>query len=381
MKHKFYVFFTFFLLGYSFTVPAQKQVEQPWYGIGFEVTTKYSKMIKHTSKFTGPLSDFCYGADVNILFQTYGRKPWHESRGYPLIGLGFSYMNYNMPDIYGSVIGVNPNITLYIIKRPLWEWTVRAGMGVGYVTNAHNTKTGNNHQNVSIGGAWNNVSPFAMDIRYKPNNQWQVQAGVNFMHVSNAAFQQPNLGINTYGYHIGARYFPTTSQPEKVVYSTAPPQRNNFMLTARTGIAFKEKGPADGPTYRVYIGQLGVAKKYAGKNKVSTGIDVHYHTNNYYFTVASGAPVKSKFRTAGEVAWYLGHEFMIGRVGVIGQLGYYVLRSDSDFGKFRLYQKVGGSYYFLKQDYGFVKEVYFTALLKTHLSVAELFEMGIGINF
>lgn len=349
----------------------------PWNGIGFEAVTKYTHMIRHTSKFRGPMPAFCYGADLNILFQTYGKKPWHQLRNYPLAGVGISYMNYNMPGIYGFAIGIAPNITIPLIRHKNWEWTLRAGMGVSFVNKYYNVTTGSNNQNVAIGGHFNNISPFAMDLRYKVNQHWQVQAGVNFTHVSNASFQQPNLGLNNYGYHIGARYFPVSSDPEKL--KIAPPAfRNNFMFTARAGIAFRETGPPDGPMFRTYIAQLGIAKKYAGKNKVFTGIDLHYHSNLVYFAIHSATHMQSKMKTGGQYAWYLGHEFVFGRVGVIGQLGYYVRPYEHQSDK--LYQKIGGCFYAVRNETGWVKELYFSALLKTHLSVAELFEMGIGIS-
>jgi len=378
MRGKFGCLFTILGLCLGQVAYSQNAANDRWQGIGFEATAKFATMIKHTAKFTGPMPAFCYGSDVNLLFQTYGRKPWHQIRNYPLVGIGLSYMNYNMPDIYGFAIGVNPNITLPIIRRNKWEWTVRAGMGVSFVSKYYNVTTGSNSQNVAIGGHFNNISPFAMDLRYKINRHWHLQAGLNFTHVSNASFQRPNLGINTYGYHIGARYFPVSSEPEKLSTNPAPSFRNNFMFTARTGIAFKENGPADGPTFRTYIVQAGIAKRYAGKNKVFTGIDLHYHTHLVYFAAHSATPIQHKMKTAGQYAWYLGHEFVFGRVGIIGQLGYYI--RPYEFQSDKLYQKVGGCFYAIRNERGWVKELYFTALLKTHLSVAEIFEMGVGVS-
>lgn len=380
MQMRFSCLFTSILLYGAALLMQVQQVrgQEPLEGIGFEAVTKYTHMIKHTPKFKGPMPAFCYGADLNVLFQTYGRKPWHQLTNFPLVGVGISYMNYNMPDIYGFAIGINPNITLPLIRHDRWEWTLRAGMGVSFVNRYYNVKTGSNSQNVAIGGHFNNISPFATDIRYKINKNWQVQAGFNFTHVSNASFQQPNLGLNNYGYHIGARYFPVSSEPEKLRVVPAPVFRNNFMFTARTGIAFRETGPPDGPMFRTYIAQIGVAKRYAGKNKVFTGVDLHYHSHLVYFTIHSAAPMQSKMKTAGQYAWYLGHEFTFGRVGIIGQLGYYIRPYEHQTTK--LYQKVGGCFYAIRNERGWLKELYFSALLKTHLSVAELFEMGIGVS-
>jgi hypothetical protein len=358
---------------------AQRKADSTLKGLIIEATPKVMSMIKHTKNFTGPISDICYGIDVNVLQQTYGKKTWHQLRNYPLLGVGFTYLNYNNNAIYGQVFGISPNITIPLIRKNSWEWTLRAGMGVGYVTKYYNRKTSNNTTNVAIGGYINNVSPFSTDIRYTINEHWQIASGINFTHVSNASFQVPNLGINTWGGHIGVRYAPHSNNPDKIIHKPAPTFSNNYMGFAKVSIAFREMGVADGPTYRTYIGHIGIAKRYASKNKVYAGIDYHYHTHRYYFALNSGAVVDNKWRQAGQFAAFVGHEFIYGKFGIVGQLGYYFLPAIDQSEK--LYQKIGGNFYALRKEHGTIKEVYFSAILKTHLTVAELFEMGIGISF
>lgn len=378
MNKRFILFFTS-LLAFPFINSWSQTSENPrGSGWGIEVLAKGGKMIKHTQKFTGPISDFVYGTEINFIQKTYGKKEWQQITNYPTLGFSINYLNYNNRAVYGQVFGISPNITLPLWTTDKLEWTLRAGMGVGLVTK-HYRRAPDNNVNVAIGGALNNVSPFAMDIRYKINHHWHVQAGLNFTHVSNATFQTPNLGINTWGAHIGARYFPVTDAPERIVRDPKPTFRNNFMGFIRGGIAFVEKGPADGPTYNTYIAQAGIAKRYASKNKVYAGMDIHYHSHVYHYEIYQGIPVQSKFNSAGQLALFAGHEYIFGKVGVVAQMGYYIVPYASQ--NTRLYQKLGGTYYFLRKEQGIIKEVYATALLKTHLTVAELFEMGFGISF
>lgn len=356
----------------------QQNATSLWDGWGIESTVKMGTMIKHTASFTGPISQQVYGTEINFIQNTHGRKPWQEIRNYPTIGVAVNYLNYNNNTVYGHAFGISPNIILPLWKRNKWEWTFKAGMGVGLVTK-HYKKETNNTQNTAIGGKINNVSPFSTDLRYKLNNKWHFQVGAYFTHVSNATFQTPNLGINTYGAHIGFRYFPTTTEAQKIIRSERPTYRNNWMGFAKGSIAFVEKGPADGPTYLTYIAHLGIAKRYASKNKVYAGVDAHFHDVVYQYNIYHQIPTPNAFRSAGQLALFVGHEFVFGRVGVIGQVGYYFLPYTTQ--TIRLYQKIGGHYYFVKKEHGLIKEVFASALLKTHLSVAELFEMGLGISF
>lgn len=348
-------------------------------GLGVETNVFYGNMLKHTPALTGPIAKDCYGVDVNMVFKTYGKKPWEELRNYPTFGLGIHYLNYNNPSVYGFAIGIAPNISLPLIRRAKFETTLRIGMGVGYVSKHYSLKADGTTENLAIGGHANNVSPLFLDFRWALNKHWQLQGGMNFTHISNASFQQPNMGTNIWGAHLGFRYFPVTGEPVKIRRAVRPTFRNNFVVSAKASIAFKESTTSDGPLYNTYIGTLSVGKRFASKNKVYAGVDYHYSPYKYAFLKSIGNPPNSKHEASGQTAVFAGIEFFFNRVAIVGQLGYYVQRSLEQSDK--VYQKIGANYYFIRQEYGVVKEVYFSALLKTHLSNAELFEMGIGITF
>jgi len=373
MNLKFRFFLPFIILGFITTTQAQK----PWSGFGIESNIMMGKMIRHTPNFTGPLPSQVYSFEINLIKQTYGQKEWHERRNYPQLGLGFYYNNYNMPQVYGQAFGIFPNIQLRLLSTHNFEWTFRAGMGIGYATKPFERLPIPNPDNVAIGGHWNNVSPFSTDVRWRINHHWDVQAGFQFSHVSNAAFQQPNLGINTFGGHVGLRYFPVSSQPERIK-RTLKPLSNRWLVQGRASIAFIGAAPADGPLNPVYMGALFLSKRYWSKNKVYGGVD-------YYFNTAKYSKLKAIEHFKGEegvkstqIAVFAGNEFLIGRLGILFQAGYYLHRMDEQ--KERLYQKLGGNFYLVQKEKGLLKELYFSAILKTHMASAELFEMGVGIG-
>src|SRR5690606_21426859 len=221
------------------------------------------------------------------------------------------------------LIGVYPNITLPLVRTGKLELSFRAGMGVGYFTRPSARTPVPNLKNVAIRGHFNNVSPFSMDARIALNRHWDVQAGFNFAQVSNAAFQQPNLGINIWGAHLGMRYFPVTSDPEKIRRTPAR-LSNRWLWQARIGMAFVERQPANGPLYPVYMGALFASKRYLSKNKVSFGLDYAYQTDMYVFLKSIGAYPGNEKAYAYQLAAFAGHEFVYGRVGLLFQLGVYL---------------------------------------------------------
>jgi len=349
-----------------------------WDGCAAEMNLWYSKMIRHTSRFTGPLSRQSYVAELNIIKQTYGQKDWHIRRNYPVVGLGFIYINYNVPNVYGQVFGVFPNVQLRLIKGEKLEWTLRAGMGLGYVTKPFSRFPKANTENVAIGGHLNNVSPFTTDIRYKASEHWQFHAGLNFVHVSNAAFRQPNLGINMWGCHIGARYFPVGANPAKEKRAL-PRLHNRVLFQIRGALAFAESRPAGGPLYANYIGTAYASLRYSGKNKLLLGADYTYQSSTYAYLKNYEIKVTNYAGQSSQAAVFIGNEFLLGRIGVMFQLGYYVKKMYEQTQS--VYQKLGGNLYIVQKETGFLKELYASVLLKTHTTTADFCEIGIGAGF
>lgn len=363
-----------------FATPAMgwPQEHPKWSGTGVQADVWMGKIIRHTKKFTGPIPDQSYALQLNILKQTWGQKDWHQRRNFPQVGLGFIYINYNRPDIYGSAFGVYPNIQLPIIRRTKWEWVFNAGMGLGYVTKPYQRMPVQNLENVAIGGHLNNVSPFATDLRWKIDRHWDAQAGFSFVHVSNAAFQQPNLGINMWGVHLGVRYFPLMKMPSPI-HRELSDFHNNWRFNYKYSMAFIEKMPADGPLYPVYMLAAGFSHRYWNKNKVHVGFDYSYNTGTYAFLKSIEDKRGEESASSYQVAAFVGNEFLLGRVGVLFQLGFY-LKESHDMNEI-FYQKLGGVFYFYRSEKGIIKDVYGTALLKTHKAVAEFPEFGLGIAF
>ncbi len=356
---------------------SRSQSNPAWSGFGIESNVVAGKMIKHTPKFTGPISDRIYAVSLNFFKQTYGQKDWQQRRNYPVIGFGIMYINYNDPQVYGEAIGLYPTLQLPLVRGEKLKWTVRAGMGVCYVSKPYQRLPEPNTENVAIGGHWNNMSPFATDMRWHMDEHWALQAGFNFTHVSNAAFQQPNLGINTFGAHLGLRYAPVSSRPRKLQRDLQP-LSNRWLLQAHAGIAFIEASPADGPLYPVYSIALFTSKRYWSKNKVLAGVDIYFNKAKYSYLKSKEHFPGHEMDHATQIAVFAGHEFLLGRVGLVFQAGYYLRRMAEQNEKF--YQKLGGNLYLVQKEKGLCKEVFLSAMLKTHMATAELFEMGIGIG-
>jgi hypothetical protein len=347
-------------------------------GMGIEANLFYGHVMKHTQKFLLPQPEFSTGCDINLLYHTFGRKDWHQRRRYPTIGIAFSYINYGIDSVYGKCFGLYPNITIPLITSKRVEWTLRLGNGIGYVTRKYDRFPITDTMNNAIGSHINDFASFFTSLRYHVSKHLDIQAGVNFNHISDASYHQPNLGINLLAYHVGVRYFPTTSSPKKQ-HKELPTLSNRVLLQGRVAFAFTQSEAAYGPLYPVYMASVFGSKRWLSKNKGFVGIDYSYHEGVQAFLRNNEIDPGRENSQSWKSAVFVGNEFLLGRLGVVLQVGVYLKQAYLALDPY--YQKVGGNYYLLQREKGPIKELCITGMLKTHKSNAELAEFGIGFGF
>lgn len=348
--------------------------------MGIESNFIAAKIIRHTPDFAAPIPNISTAYEFNFVQQTYGTKDWQQRRKFPLVGFGFTYTHYGNDAVLGNVYGVYPILQLPLIRGKKIEWTIRLGVGMGYATKHYQLAPDWDTLNNAISTHINNFSTFSTDIRYHINDHFDIQAGLNFSHVSNASFKRPNLGINTYGAHIGIRYFPFSARPEKI-YRDLPKLRNRMLFQARLGVAFNQitnNGPAY-PGYPIYLASAYVSRRWLSKNKMFAGIDYSYHSNIFAMLRTDALSATEAKAESWKSAFFIGNEFLFGRVGITLQVGYYIKQAAIKLDPY--YEKLGGNLYFIQKENGALKELFVSALLKAHGTTAELAEFGIGFGF
>lgn len=346
-------------------------------GFGIETNLLGGRIFKHTQNFRGPIPSMSGGVELNLVWKTDGKADWQQRRQYPTLGLGLSYIHYDKEN-YGAGVGVFPNLSLPIWCKQNWEWTIRFGMGLGYISKQYRPYAPHwDTLNNAIGGRVNNFSLFSSDVRYHINQHWDLQAGINFTHMSSAKYRVPNLGINLLGAHIGFRYFPNTAYPTKIK-TQLPVLKNRILLQARLAVALSTGESAGSAATPVYISSLSLSKRYWGKNKIIVGLDYGYHQAVYDFMRFQALETGNERNRAWNAGLFAAHEFLYGKVGLYMQVGAYVRQTL--LAKAPIYQRLGMNWYLLQNEKGLIKELTITTLLKTHYATAELAELGVGIG-
>jgi len=368
----------FFLLLFILPAGAFAQQTAAWQGFGIEANILGGKIYKHTKNFKAPVAELSGAVELNFVQQTYGKKDWEQRRNFPVVGVGITYTDYGIDSIYGKCFSLYPNLQLPILRSGKFEWTFRAGFGIAYITKHYERAPSWDTLNNAIGTHLNNYTLFSTDFRYRINQHWDLQIGGNFSHISNASLRTPNLGINLYGAHLGLRYFPVTSAPEKKIRAL-PALKNRWLAQVRLGFSGNEAGVPNGPLYPIYVLSAYASRRYKGKNKVFAGLDYSYHENIYAFLRNNEIEAGNEKSLSWKSAVFVGHEHLIGRFGVHLQIGYYLKESYLKLEKF--YQKIGCNIYFVQQEKGFLKEAFTSIHLKTHKTQAEFAEVGLGLGF
>ncbi|RYZ38327.1 MAG: acyloxyacyl hydrolase [Sphingobacteriales bacterium] len=347
-------------------------------GFGLEMNGYAGKILKHTKNFKAPVPELSTGLELNFLWQTYGKKPWQQRRGFPLLGFGIGYTDYGIDSIFGKCISFYPNIQLRIISGRKLEWTAKAGFGIGYMTRHYKRAPDWDTINNAIGSHFNNFTIFSSDLRLHVSKHLDLQLGAHFTHVSNGALRVPNLGLNFYGLHAGIRYFPVTGSPDRIMRKMAP-IRNRWLGQLRVGLAGTEGGVINGPLYPVYLASAFVSRRYHSHNKLLIGLDYSYHKSTEAFLKNNEIFPGEEGRHSWKGGLFAANEFLVGRVGIVLQAGYYL--NESALKLERFYQKLGGNLYLVQREKGALKEMFVSILLKTHKTQAELAELGMGIGF
>ena len=345
-------------------------------GFGVEANYLAGRIVKH--KITAPIPSLSSAFDVNFVWQTYGKAEWQQRRKFPTIGIGATYTYYGNNQVFGQCLGVYPNIQIPIIRGDRVEWTVRLGDGLGYVSRKYQTTTPVDTLNTAIGSRLDDYAIFMTDIRIHLDKHWHLQFGGNFTHISNADFHQPNLGINVAGAHFGIRYYLADCHPKPIIREL-PKLKNRWLAQMRASSAFTEARTPGSPELPTYVAAAYASRRWSGKNKYFFGADYAFHEDTYeelkYWSRFKG----DEKAHAWDGAVFAGNEFLVGRLGLVAQVGVYYHQTYLKFDP--AYEKIGGNFYIIKNERGPVKEFFVSALLLTHAIVAEFAEFGVGAGF
>lgn len=331
----------------------------------------YGSILLHNPDISHLITNHPAGVILGISRKTFGQKEWEADFGYPDTGYTFVYQNTNNPTL-GDHFGLYGHYNFYFLKRNV---QLRVAQGLAYNTNPYDKDE--NFRNNAYGS--HILSSTLLMLNYHKENLFAglgVNAGLSFIHYSNANFKAPNTSTNTFAFNIGLTYdlnHQTTYEylkPESTGKITEPVRYN---LVFRTGA--NESDVINMGRYGFVTVSTYADKRLGKRSAIQLGTDVFF--SNFLkelirFQSTSFPELDIDPDTDYKrVGVFIGHELFVNKMSVVAQLGYYVYYPFDFEGN--MYNRIGMKRYFGEKIFG-------ALTLKSHGAKAEAVEFGIGIR-
>lgn len=331
----------------------------------------YGTLLRHNKNVAHIVTEHPEGFILSYSRKTFGEKRWQRVYGFP--DWGFSLMMQNFKsDILGKTYGIYAHYNFYLLNRNI---QLRVAQGIAYNTNPFDFD--DNFKNIAYGS--HILESFYVLLNYNKQNIYKgigLQGGVCLVHHSNGSLKSPNSGTNIFSFNLGLQYhfmhdqsftYTTMEDEEKI----KEPIKYNFVL--RGGV--NESDFLGLGQYPFAVVSAFVDKRLSYISTIQLGVDAFFSK----FLEKEIEYVSKSFPSRGvkgdedykRIGVFAGHEFRLGDVGFITQVGYYIYYPYNF--ESRVYSRLGVKYYITDAIFGVVS-------VKSHSANAEAIEFGIGVR-
>jgi hypothetical protein len=343
-------------------------------GWQLETTVFGGGIWKHTTRFRPNTNGLDVGAEINILRQTFGSKAWNASYKYPRVGYTIIFNRFPNVEQLGYAYGLLGTIQLPIYKGNHFQAHIGISDGLAWLTNKYEASIDTNRN--AIGSHINEVTSVKLVFSYVLSQYACIKWSSGMTHFSNARFKTPNLGINIYTTGLSLNYaiadMPANYRPLRVGIVD-----KKWKKEMRFGFGRTEFSVPNGPKWNMYILYAGLSKQWNSKHRFRIGLRGEYNsgaasTYKFFF------PQENKvLDNASTLAFQVGEEWLIGKFGIVGNVGYYLHQGLDP--QMAFYQQLGVNLLWRSAQTG--SELYTGVLMKNHLGVAQYPEATIGWRF
>ncbi len=351
----------------------------PFRKASLEFNGYFGSVFKHTKEFDSNIGGPTYSFELGMVKNCFGNKPWEKALNYPSIGASFIFTRFGNNQTFGNAYAAMPHISFYVYRSTRFTAYLRFGLGFAYLSKKYDYVE--NPDNNAIGSKLNAVAQFKLGMDWRFSDRFQLSAGLGLVHYSNANVQKPNLGLNLLSANIGLKYdlFEYADfDPKRSRKLEKPDERNGIMI--KFSLAIRELHTTGGPKYPIYITTLQYSYLTSKVNRILAG---------FIYSVDHGIWEELKDRQIGEetnqktqateFSLYVGDEILVGKVGLYGLLGVYMLKPR--FSSAPIFTKWGVNYYVYSLPSKDSISFFLGLSVKTHYFVAQYLETSVGVTF
>lgn len=292
--------------------------------------------------------------------KTDGRKMWHQLYAYPEWGVGLYFANF-----FNEVELGTPTAFYGYFKGPFWRWkklSFNYSVGFGLTWNWQPYDTDANPYNIAIGSYRTVYIDAGIGLDWQLASRLIASFGVSFTHFSNGATSVPNMGLNLAAPSIGLKY-QLKKDPPALIEWEVPQYEDNweFLMIAAGGVKQVEfdttnldlKDKYLGVNYGVFSLMPTVNRQISHKVKFGAGLDLAYdgslmaeidvNTEGDY--TLNDVPFWDKT----SLSVFASFELVAGKLSLIVQPGYTLIRYEFEGQKPAFYQRAGLRYFIWKE--------------------------------
>lgn len=337
-----------------------------------DVNYFYGNILPHSEAIRHLIIGHPEGVIISANRRTFGNKEWEALYNYPDYGLSLHYQSMKNP-VLGDMYGLYGHYNFYFLNRHLM---FRVGQGVAYNTNPYDRKTNFRNQAYSV-----HLMPSSyFMLNFQKADIWKgfgVQAGLTFIHHSNANIKAPNTSTNTFALTAGVHY--TFEKSEQNQYIPRSIDSVGFRQPVKYNVVFRggvnQSDVIGSKQYPYYVASFYADKRWSRKSAFQLGADIFWakYLEEYirYKSIAYPEEHIDGNIDYRKVGVFVGHELFINNLSLEVQAGGYVYSKFNSTGT--LYQRVGLKYYFGSTAFASLS-------LKTHGAQAEVMEFGVGVR-
>jgi len=338
----------------------------------FAVSNFYGTILKHNPAISHLITGHPSGVILSVNHKTFGKKVWQRLYNAPDYGATLIYQNLDN-EFLGENFSIYGHYNFYFFNRLL---LFKIGQGIAYATTPYDEDR--NFRNVAYGTHL--LSSTIAFLNFKKDRilgGLGFQAGLGFIHYSNANVKAPNKSTNTLVANIGFNYEfehqrPNYTKKEKGEVKGVEPF--GYGVFFRSGV--NESDIVGSGQFPFYTFGLSVDKRFNKKSAVSIGSEMFFSKALRRFIDFRSTGRFEDGVTGDEdskrVGIFLGHELRINKISILTQLGYYIYYPFNFEGQ--VYNRMGSRYYFNKNMFGSIT-------VRSHAAKAEAVEFSLGYRF
>jgi hypothetical protein len=360
-----------FLTLHSMSAFAQLDSTERW---SLAVSPQGGFVIPHHKSIAHLIQGHSTGCHLYAKRLVNGTNYWHEAYNIPEHGLDFSFINTGNQQQLGQQYSLSYLLNLplngkryvddylQISSRGYRHW-IGLGLGMGYATKRWDLEE--NHQAAVLGSQGN----VAISLQYSASvvafKSGEIRAGLRLSHLSNGAFQLPNLGTNNAGLFVSYVVGKHRSSSMKVI---PEPSLEKYILSGGLVAGLKEIPPPTGRKYVATVFSLLGERRVSYKSAFGLGMDVLFDSSVKPL-LEQRTDVSIRNKEALQLGAVFSYSLFFDRFSLKIQQGFYLVDKQRLNGV--LYHRVG-----LRYEIG--KNLYAQLTLKTHFAKADYGELGIG---